>query len=866
MERKFRRTLIAIALTAMISSVSNVRAEDVATSEGNQAAATNNRELNKDVSKADHDSNETDEDQVEFDSAFFSGSGVDVSRYSRGNPVPAGMYFVKVSVNEKLVGHSEIKFIDNPKDPLRALPCLDSKFFDVTGIKIDEMDDEQCRPLNDWLPDARWKLDVNEQVFQLTVPQALIIERRADEVPVALWDDGINAAFMGYNLNYYRSHSSGETTDTAYAGIDGGLNLFGWRARIRGNANYDSTSDDTSFDSSNLYVEHDVTALKSQFRAGEIYGSSSFFDSFPMKGVSLSSDTRMLPDSLNNFKPVIRGVAETNAKVVVKQKGNTILETTVPPGAFNIQDYNPISSSDDLDITINEADGRTRSFSIPYNSGSRLLYPGVGLYTLNVGRYDQSDNDDPLIAQATYQYGLNNLITLYSGVEYLTDYYAAQGGVSFNTSIGAISLDVTHSSLDTDEGDTLSGQSWGLTYSGKVNSTDTNIDLSAYRYSTENYYDLDDAIYYLSDDNDNRVDNMRSKIQVNINQTFADGWGSIYTSGTWTDYWDSDRTEKSYQLGYNNNIGRISYSISVNRYYNEDNEKDDQIYLSLSIPLGGESKDNLFDYMNVNYTSNNNGKNRGLSTNSSGYSKEKDLYYGVNAGYNKNDGYGDDRLANAGGNLSWNSRFGTLGGSVSASTDDSRQLSLSADGGVIVHRGGVTFGRDINNDSAIALVEAKGAKGARVTNDNAVSVNNAGYAFVSNLSPYHYNDVALDPSTMEKDTELKETSVRVVPRAGAIIEVPFRTDDRRSVFLMMRKADGSNVPFGAEVFNEQRESVGMLGQNGRAFTRGLADSGHLTVEWGNKPEEQCAVDFKLPVVAHDDIQQMTLLVDHLICR
>lgn len=866
MEQKFRRTLLAISLTVFCTP--GLCAEDDA--DVGKKQSTTNETLKKTV-VAVQNSNKaaTSEDEVvEFDSAFFTGVGIDVSRFSRGNPVLPGTYKVVIAVNEKPVGKAEIQFIENPKDPLRATPCVDEQFIAVAGVSVEEKKaTEQCQPLNVWLPEATWRLDVNEQTFNLTVPQALIIARRADEVPVALWDDGINAAFVGYNANYYRSHSKDSTSDTAYMGIDGGLNLLGWRMRIRGDANYSSDTGDTEFNSSNLYAEHDVTALKSQFRIGEIYGSSSFFDSFPMKGISLSSDTRMLPDSLNNFKPVIRGVAETNAKIEVKQKGNTILETTVPPGEFTITDYNTVSSSDDLDVTITEADGRTRIFSIPYNSGARLLYPGIGLYTLNVGNYNQNDSDDPLVVQATYEYGLNNLVTLYTGGEYFQDYYAAQAGVSFNTTIGAISLDMTHSSLDTPDGEKLTGQSWGMMYSSTLTSTDTSFNLAAYRYSTANYYDLDDAIYYLGDEDHDRADNMRSNIQMNINQNFAEGWGSIYTSANWSDYWDSDRTEKSYQIGYNNSIGRVSYSLSVNRYYTEDNEKDDQIYLSLSVPLGSDmNKRPLFDYLNVNYTTSNNGKSRMLSTSSSGYNKENDLSYGVNAGYNRTDGYGEDKLANAGANMTWNTRYGTLGSSFSANTDDSRQFSLSGRGGAVAHHGGFTFGREISNSSAMALVVAKGATGTRVTNESATSINNSGYAFVSNLSPYRYNDISLDPSTMESDTELKETSVRVVPRAGAIVEVPFSTDDRRSVFLLMRKADGSNVPFGAEVMNEQNEQVGMLGQNGRAFTRGLQDSGHLTVVWGSTPEEQCGFDFSLPETEPKDKSQNTLLIEHLVCR
>lgn len=810
-----------------------------------------------------------DEDEkVEFDSAFFADSGVDVSRYSYGNPILVGKYRTAVLVNDKLRGQFEINFVGNPADKLRALPCVDRAFFDAVGIKVDEQqDDKECHVLQDWLPEATWKFDVNEQVFAITVPQIKIIQRAEDEVPVSLWDDGINALTINHNFNYYRSTYSGDTSDSAYLGVDAGLNIAGWRVRMRGDANYSSDTEDVEFDSSNLYAEHDITALKSQLRAGEIYGSSSFFDSFPMRGVSLSSDERMLPDSLGNFRPVIRGVAETNARLIVRQKGNTILETTVPPGEFSINDYNTISSSDDLDVTIYEADGRTRTFSIPYNSGARLLYPGVGLYSFSVGEYDQYDGDKPLVGQATYQYGVNNLVTVYTGAEYFSNYYAVLGGMSFNTFLGSISLDMTHSSLTSDDGEHLQGQSWGVTYSSTLSATNTNFDLAAYRYSTENYYDLEDAIYYLDDDRTDRFDNMRSQFQINISQELAEGFGSIYTSGSLTEYWASSRKEKSYQIGYNNSLGNINYSVSVNRYYTQENEKDDQIYLSFSIPLGGRSQDKpLFDYLSTTYTNSGKGKNHQLSTSVSGTNDEQDINYGMNTSLSKTDSFGQDKLADVGGNIAMSTRYGTFGSSVSANTDNSRQLSLTSNGGLLVHSGGVILGRTISSDSGTALVNAKGAAGARVNNDVSSVLNNDGYAFVSNLSPYRYNDVSLDPSTMTSDTELKETSVRVVPRAGAVINVPFNTDDRRSVFLIMKMRDGKNIPFGTEVFNDKQEVVGMMGQNGRAFTRGLEDKGRVTAHWGDNPDEQCSADYALPGNSSTGIRQETLIMENLICQ
>lgn len=64
-------------------------------------------------------------DIVEYDSTFLMGDGatsIDVSRYSNGNPTPAGTYTVRVFVNEKAVASQTIPFIDIGKKKRRGLP------------------------------------------------------------------------------------------------------------------------------------------------------------------------------------------------------------------------------------------------------------------------------------------------------------------------------------------------------------------------------------------------------------------------------------------------------------------------------------------------------------------------------------------------------------------------------------------------------------------------------------------------------------------------------------------------------------------------------------------------------------------------
>lgn len=91
------------------------------------------------------------------------------------------------------------------------------------------------------------------------------------------------------------------------------------------------------------------------------------------QGVNLASDENMLPFSQRGFAPTIRGIANSNAEVSVRQNGYLIYQANVAPGAFEINDISSTSNSGDMEVTIKEADGSERHFTQPYSSVAVML-------------------------------------------------------------------------------------------------------------------------------------------------------------------------------------------------------------------------------------------------------------------------------------------------------------------------------------------------------------------------------------------------------------------------------------------------------------------------------------------------------------
>ena len=96
-----------------------------------------------------------------------------------------------------------------------------------------------------------------------------------------------------------------------------------------------------------------------------------------------------------------------------------IYETTVPPGAFVIDDLSPSGYGSDLIVTIEESDGSKRTFSQPFSSVVQMLRPGVGRWDISGGQVLKDDiQDEPNLFQASYYYGLNNYLTGYTVFRY----------------------------------------------------------------------------------------------------------------------------------------------------------------------------------------------------------------------------------------------------------------------------------------------------------------------------------------------------------------------------------------------------------------------------------------------------------------
>lgn len=805
---------------------------------------------------------------VEFNPAFFAsrrGQTVDLSRFQQGNALEAGVYQLDLYLNGNRIGRERIQIKTTSRflpdsSPLPSSsatvhagmqPCLPATVLERIGVDLSGANtaadprapDTDCLGVDDLPAASQFEVDIAELRADLSIPQIYLKSVARGYVPPEEWDAGINAGFLGYGINLSSNRFGNRTDRTFYSSANAGLNLGDWRFRHNGSFSYTDRSSPgqrSRYQALSTYAQRDVTAASAQLTLGQFYTPGNLFDSVPYTGLQLSSDERMLPDSMRGFAPVVRGVADTTAKVSVRQGNNLLYETTVSPGPFAIDDLYNTGYAGDLDVTVTEADGRTKRFVVPYASVAQLLRPGSSRFSVTGGRYrDDTLNAPPSFMQGTYQRGLSDTVTGYGGAIVAQQYRAILGGVAVSTPLGALAADLTqsHAAMGSTR-DTASGRSVRLSYSKLLEPTSTNFSVVAYRFSSENYLSLGEFARIREARRPSAYGGKeRSRLQFNISQPLGNDLGSVTLSGVSQNYWNRhQRRDTSYYASYANGYSWGSVNISLVRARDERGRAGNQYLLSLSLPLGRGSN---APYLSTSMNLEGNGK-RSANASVSGSAGESGQFgYNVYGSYNHTNGQGS---RNQGGSVRYDTAHANY--SLSGSGGDGyRQYGAGMRGTLIAHAGGINATQA--QGETMAVLEAPDAYGAAIVSGSRGYIGANGYGALAGLMPYRRNEVALDPKGTSRDVELEITSQQVAPRAGAVVLLRYPTVAGRPILLKLVREHGATIPMGAEVIIPGIDAVTLVGQGGRAFVRGLQGQGQLAVKWGAAADQQCQAIYQV---------------------
>jgi len=794
---------------------------------------------------------------------------LDLALLSRLTNQPPGRYRVQLSVNQRNIGEETLDFIPCgealcPEIPVTLLKEL--------GIKIDAFPALQKLPeeamLTDiaaYIPQATVEFHFDRRQLNFTLPQAALDKQVQGYIPPEKWQEGVPMLFTSYNLSgsEVKSHhgAAGGQFSSQYLNLRSGANLGPWR--LRNYSYYSRTGSGTSsWRSLQSWLERDIRTLRARLVVGETASPGLVFDSFSFRGLALTSQDEMLPFSQRGYAPIIRGVAMTNATVEVRQNGNLLYQTFVPPGDFVINDLYATGTSGDLEITIREEDGSVRKSLQPFATPPVSLRQGRVNYSVTAGEYGNHAGAVGAVQQRFMQmeaiYGLLNNTSVYGGLIVAEDYQSMMTGIGQGLGVmGAISLDVTHAVTRFGNGDSSEGQSWRLRYSKQIETTDTTMTLAGYRFDTDGYYTFDEANNYYAFPGQALRNSLKNRAQLTLSQNIG-GLGAVALSASQQAYWHHNGAKiRSVTSSWSKNFDGVTVNLSqsMNKSWRT-GKTDNVVSASFSIPLGKwltpQSASAL--YMNNRLSWSRAAGNSQTTTLSGTAPQSHNLSWSAAQARSQRGGKVNESTALS---ASLQGASSTVSLGYTNYYGQNQRVNWAARGAVVAHPYGVTLSQPLLEGSGYALVRAPGASNVGITNRSGTTTDSRGYAIVPSLAAYQENEIALDTSTLSDEIDLVNPVQKSVPTREALVVMDYQTRIGYRTFLKITY-NGKPLPLGAVV--SAGEISGIADEKGQVYLTGVPEKSDLLVSLPDN--QQCKTAFNL----HNGVAHNGIIMAELTCK
>lgn len=632
-------------------------------------------------------------------------------------------------------------------------------------------------------PNTQVSFDISTQTLSLAIPQAGLT--KADES--LDWGFGNNALRLNYNINANKYRDNVD-----YYGSSSLLTNVGeWIARGSASITQDEQSVSVfTLSKAILSLQADVILGKTSVSSGELGGLSTY-------GMTLSSNANMRRQTLG-YTPIFSGIANSNARVTLRQ-GNTVLYSEiVPPGPFEINDVTVLNGGDVV-MTITENNGEVLQQIFPITLIRGQISPGEHEYSVSVGVIDHDNargTPTGALGAISYGYGLKHL-SLRLGSLVGGDFTGVTGEVTSQLgSIGSVSTAISATQSRYDEGD-RNGQKSTFTYA-KTFDTGTSIRASLNQMS-ENYDTLgeynDENYEYFS-----RRQPLKNEVSLGFSQPL---WmGANVSVNTWERrYWHREDKQRGMTSNLSTRVGKIGISVA-GAYYKTGQDDQYNISTSVSIPFSiFEHNYNSFASMSSSKEGKNN-YSAGVSTNIT------DRWsMAISESWSTNGNLGDQtnvwstydgRMAQYSGQIS-RAKYGTTG---SASMNGAL-MYLPADNSFIL-------GKNISD--TVAVVHIPGATGSTLLGGLDKTDRNGN--LIVPIRSYQVNTLSIDTSTLPSNTEIAMPSLKIRPTASSVTYVPFDALQVKRYLLQVRRTNGQFISAGEWAFSETGAPLGFVSNNG----------------------------------------------------
>lgn len=791
---------------------------------------------------------------TEFSSGFLNTndkSNIDLSTFSRDGYIAPGAYLLDIYLDRRLIqGQTLVRAVPVTGDG--TVFCVTPEMVDMLGLKeefrarlaqVDAAEGGPCVDLD--TPDSRVIYSAEHQSLTLIVPQAWLQYQDPDWVPPARWSDGVNGVILDYSLlanRYTPQQGPGSASYTLYG--TGGLNLGAWRLRSDYQYNrYDSGGQSqTRFRLPQTYLFRALPQWRSKLTLGQTYLSSAIFDPFRFAGVTLASDERMLPPSLQGYAPQITGIANSNAEVTVSQNGRLLYQTRVTPGPFVLPALSQ-NISGSLDVTLQESDGSKRSWQVSTASVPFMTRKGNLRYQLSLGRPLFGGASGNHVARPRFMageaiWGAFNNTSLYGGLIVTDDNYQSLAlGAGQNLGrLGALSADVTRSDarLPYASAPRRTGYSYRINYAKSFDDLGSTLTFMGYRFSGRHFLSMREFIARSALRGGDFRDEKQS-YSVSYSQYVRPLELGVSLSLSRINYWNDATSNNHYMLSFNKTssfgpLRNVNLSLALARTQSFHGPTQNQVYASLSIPLG--------DSRQLSYGYQNSGGRLRQDVGYTDYSN-RDTTWNLNASDSRDNA---ERHQSMGGNIQSRTRYGQAAGDFTLQPGQYRSVGVSWYGSLTATAEGAAFGPPSAGNEPRMMIDTGGIAGVQIEGGDAIT-NRFGIAVVNRMSSYRESSLAVDVNALPEGVDVADAMISQVLTEGAIGYTRIGASQGEQVLGRVELADGSHPPLGALVLSTRSgKTAGMVADGGLVYLNvAPEDREALTVTWSGTRECRLAL-------------------------
>ncbi|SEB04404.1 fimbrial biogenesis usher protein [Paraburkholderia sartisoli] len=773
----------------------------------------------------------TVETNAGFDMEMLKSRGIDpkVAEYFKDAPrYRPGISNVTLLVNGSKKGTVAARFDE------QGNLCFDSKFMARAGLqlkkdavpakaaKADEAEGtadtvSACEDFMAAWPEAIVKPYPNTATVELIVPtDALRPEALAD----TNYTTGGTAALLNYDLLAIGNQGSGSSSQYFSGATELGFNAGDWIVRNR--SMYTNDGKRSQFEHLYAYAQRTFTDYKSVFQTGEINVSNSIFSGMSIDGAQWVPEAALTHTT--NAAAQVTGIAQSTARVEVRQAAALIYSTVVPPGPFSLSNLPLLNGTNDLEVTVIEADGSSRKFIVPaasLSAGSLGIAPG---YSAAVGRLrDLGDNatSKPWMATGTGTWSIGKSSSVTAGVLGATEYQSIGfGGQTTIFDRTAISAQSTWSNATREGlrgGQATASISTPITQSLSLNAS-ASLQTPGYRTLTDTTQDT------TQNWNDNHY-----RSQYTASAAWLHPWLGGFTAGyTRSDLFNGQTTQRvTGSWGRTFKYATVNLNIEHSLGGGVSGNSGNSVYLTATIPFGKRSV--------KTYVNSTDGNARVGATYSEVVSDE--LNYSLNAELQPNNG-----TASSSANASITPHYTQMNVGVSQNGTNSTSYNAELRGGVVAHKHGVTFSPYPVADT-FGIAKTSDVAGVKIsTPQGPVWTDFWGQAVIPSEAAYSTSRIEVSGKTLPRNVDIGNGFAQVNPGRGSVNYVNFDIVKVRRILLRAIDKRGQVLPKNASVLDKDDNYLTTVLDDGNIFLNGNEGENLKVVDLdGNR----CSLEYKL---------------------